>query len=79
MSEGMSRGAIVENDAEISPAKERIQCRMCGSEEVRRAFRRGYLQLNIFPLFGYYPWRCMTCGTRMMLRKRHRKKQDHAE
>jgi hypothetical protein len=30
-------------------------------------------------LFGYFPWSCMTCGARVMLRKRHRKKLAHAK
>ncbi|MGD0345181.1 MAG: hypothetical protein ABSA85_00410 [Terracidiphilus sp.] len=73
------RGAIAENDVGRSFAKEQIQCRMCGSAEMRRAFRHGFLQLSFYPLFGYFPWRCMTCGTRVMLRKRHRKTHNHAE
>ena len=75
----MVEGAIAENEFEMSSTSKRIQCRICGSYELRRAFRRGFMQLNIYPLFGYFPWRCRACGTRVMLHKRHSKKQHHAE
>ena len=80
MSEGMARGALAGDTAEMSSAKERVHCQKCGSDRVYRIFRNGYFQEKIYPLFGYYPWRCTKCGMRVMLRKRDRaKKQEHAE
>jgi DNA-directed RNA polymerase subunit RPC12/RpoP len=80
MSEGMARGALAGNLAEMSSTKKRVHCRECGSDRVYRVFRKGYFQEKIYPLFGYYPWRCMKCGVRVMLHKRDRaKKQDFAE
>lgn len=77
MSEGMVRGAVVEGVVSMSSAKEQIHCRVCGSDEMRHILRKGYLELNIYPLFGFFPWRCMMCGTHVLLRKRHRRKRRH--
>jgi DNA-directed RNA polymerase subunit RPC12/RpoP len=78
MSEAMARpvlaGNIVEvkagNKAEVDSANERVHCDECGSDEVYRIFRKGYFQEKIYPLFGFYPWRCKRCGLRLMLHKR---------
>lgn len=77
MSEGIVRGAVTENVVDMSSAKERIFCRMCSSDEMRRVLRQGFMRQNIYPLFGYFPWRCAKCGADVMLRKRHRKRQAH--
>ena len=31
---------------------------------------RAFFSRKIYPLFGFYPWRCKKCGLRLMLRKR---------
>jgi len=74
VSEGMARGTQAGNIAEMGSAKERVHCRECGGDKVYRVFRKGYFQEKVYPLFGYYPWRCMRCGVRVMLRKRDRVK-----
>lgn len=74
MSEGMARGALAGNIVEMSSTRERVYCQKCGSDKVHRVFRKGYLQEKIYPLFGYFPWRCMKCGERVMLRKRDKVK-----
>lgn len=80
MSEGIARGALAGNLVEMSSAKERVHCQKCDSDKVCRVFRKGFFQEKICPLFGYYPWRCMRCGLRVMLRKRDRAvKQDYVE
>ncbi len=80
MSEGMARGATAGNIVEMSPAKERVHCQECGSDKVHRVSREGFLQEKIYPLFGYYPWRCMRCGVHVVLRKRKRaRKPDSME
>lgn len=67
-------GKIVEvkavNVVEDNSAEERVLCDECGSDTVGRIFRKGFLQKRIYPLFGFYPWRCKGCGLRLMLRKR---------
>lgn len=72
MPEGTVQEALPGNAVKTEPVKERIYCHKCGSDRVRRVYREGYLQQRVYPLFGYFPWRCLTCGARVMLRKRHR-------
>lgn len=74
MSEGVVPGAVAESVPDLSPAKERIVCKVCTSDEMRRMKRQGFMQQNIYALLGYFPWRCVKCGTRAMLHKRHRRK-----
>ena len=57
---------------ETAVVKDRVNCRECGSGRVYRVKREGFLQERIYPLFGFYPWRCMTCREPMMLHKRNR-------
>ena len=71
MSEGMMRGAQAGNMAAMSSTKERVHCQKCGSDRVYRVVRKGYFQEKIYPLFGFYPWRCKKCGLCLMLRKRN--------
>lgn len=47
-----------------------MHCDDCGGDEVYRIFRKGFFQQKIYPLLGFYPWRCKKCGLRLMLRKR---------
>jgi len=56
--------------AETNVADAGIHCDECGRDEVYRIFRRGYFQEKIYPLLGFYPWRCKRCGLRLMLRNR---------
>ncbi|MDR3753542.1 MAG: hypothetical protein P4K93_00330 [Terracidiphilus sp.] len=67
-------GRIVEvkavNIVDENSANERVLCDDCGSDKVHRIFRKGFLQKRIYPLFGFYPWRCKGCGLRLMMRKR---------
>ncbi len=84
MAEGAAEGAVAqfdagELDAEKSIEKAPVYCTVCGSDRMRRVHRKGFLQLNIYPLLGYYPWRCGACGVRAMLRKRHRTKMRHSQ
>jgi DNA-directed RNA polymerase subunit RPC12/RpoP len=60
----------------MSPAsvKERVRCRECGSDKVLRVSRSGFFQLKIYPLFGFFPWRCSRCGHYVLLHKRRRLK-----
>jgi DNA-directed RNA polymerase subunit RPC12/RpoP len=70
MSEAMARPVLAGNIVEVNSASERVHCDECGSDEVYRTIRRGYFQEKIYPLFGFYPWRCKRCGLRLMMRKR---------
>lgn len=74
MSEEMVQEVLAENVAELRSAKEQVICQRCGRGRVHRVFREGFLQEIVYPWFGYYPWRCTTCGKVVMLRKRRRVK-----
>ncbi len=52
-----------------------VICRFCGSDRVYRLYREGFLQTRIYPLLGFYPWRCKTCATSMMLHKRKKERR----
>jgi hypothetical protein len=73
--EGAAPGAFAGELAETSDAKSQVQCKFCGNGRVFRIFREGYLQEKIYPIFGYYPWKCKTCGKSMMLRIRQKSKR----
>lgn len=45
-------------------------CKHCGSHRIYRVIREGYLQEKIFPMFGYYPWKCKNCKSRSLLKLR---------
>jgi hypothetical protein len=94
MSEAMARralagsfvkaGNIVEvkaaNLVNANAADVRVHCDECGSDEVYRIFRKGFFEERIYPLGGFYPWRCKGCGLRLMLRRRDlESKQDSTE
>ena len=65
-----THGVLAGELAGITKVKDRISCKQCGSNQVFRVFREGYLQEKIYPIFGFYPWKCKACGRGMMLRKR---------
>ena len=69
-SEGMALGTPAVNISETNVAAAGIHCDECSSHEVHRIFRRGYFEEKIYPLLGFYPWRCKRCGLRLMLRTR---------
>ena len=45
-------------------------CQDCGSQNLRRLARQGFLQQKVFPHFGLYPWECPTCRKTRLYRKR---------
>ena len=69
-SEGLTLGAtaVSMDGADFEDAG--LHCDECSSDEVYRIFRRGYFQEKIYPLLGFYPWRCKQCGLRLMMRER---------
>ncbi len=68
----VTQGVLTGEFVEMSADKDLIFCRKCGSGRVFRVYRKGFMQERIYPHFGYYPWRCMSCGDHVMLRKRNR-------
>ena len=67
---GVTAGKLVE----MTSVKERVYCRKCGSDKVYRLHRIGYLEEKIYPIFGFYPWRCTACGDHVMRHKRRKLK-----
>ena len=79
MSEAAIQEVVTETFVETSSKREKVSCQKCGSGKVRRVYRDGFLQTNIYPLLGYYPWRCTRCGYVVMLQKRRRAKVEIGE
>lgn len=80
MHEAGTQQALGKEIAHQSRPTDRAWCRYCGSDQVYRLYRQGFWQVRIFPLFGFYPWRCKVCSAEMMLHKRRLKKRStHAE
>ena len=72
MQQNVAQGTFAGKLVETAGAKTQVQCKHCGNGRIFRLFREGYLQERIYPIFGYYPWKCKTCGRSMMLRFRKR-------
>jgi hypothetical protein len=51
-----------------------MHCKDCGNP-LRRLARKGFLQLKVYPKFGYYPWECPICRTLVMVRKQYIRKR----
>lgn len=47
-----------------------VECQRCKDETMQRIRRRGFLQKRVYPLFGYYPWKCMRCKQLLFKRVR---------
>jgi predicted RNA-binding Zn-ribbon protein involved in translation (DUF1610 family) len=76
------RDALAGKPVEMDAHKVRVHCQKCGSDRVYRLEREGFMQKKIYPLFGYYPWRCKICREHVMLHKRKRawaKNKEHVE
>lgn len=59
---------------ESAATKGGVLCPRCGSDRIRRIERKGFLQRKVYPIFGYFPWRCSQCRAHvLMMRRRLRK------
>ena len=54
--------------------KTEVKCSRCG-QELRRLAREGFLQRRIYSLFGYYPWECSRCRSRVFVKKQYPRKK----
>jgi hypothetical protein len=51
-------------------------CPKCEDDhKLRRIQRKGFLQTRIYPLFGYYPWKCSECEILQLHRDRGERKR----
>jgi predicted RNA-binding Zn-ribbon protein involved in translation (DUF1610 family) len=48
-----------------------ITCPVCGHRALFRCERKGFLQSRFYPVFGFYPWSCISCRRTRLLRLRH--------
>ena len=79
MSDVVVQEVPTEKIVKASSRREKISCERCGSEKMHRVFREGFLQQHIYPFFGYFPWRCKTCGNLALMHKRHRGRAHEGE
>jgi hypothetical protein len=50
-------------------AEKRVKvCFWCRSKGFRRVNRTGFLRRHLLPLFGFFPWECMTCRRKSYFR-----------
>lgn len=54
----------------------RCVCPKCGGR-LHRLARKGFFQSGVYPRFGYYPWECLSCREKRMLRTRARRPASH--
>jgi hypothetical protein len=52
-------------------SKPEAQCPECG-RHLHRVERKGFFEIKILPLFGYYPWVCGVCRSHIYVRMRYR-------
>ena len=69
---GETRAVLAGELVQTTSRTVQLQCKRCGSDRLFRLFRKGFMREKIYPLFGYYPWKCKICCEEMMFRKRHR-------
>ncbi len=65
----VSNASISTTSASISELPPCV-CRVCGNQHLHRLARAGFLQKQIFPLFGFYPWECFVCRKTRLFRAR---------
>lgn len=74
-----SHTETVEGYADKTDASPKIPCPECGGDRTRRVERKGFLEMKVYPIFGYYPWICPDCKSTFLLRRRHRRKSKRRE
>ncbi len=52
------------------------RCSNCGSQDLRRVNRSGVWQRQILTFFGFYPWECVFCRERQLLRDEGKKRRN---
>lgn len=68
--------SAVESVAEEKTAKGHVlECPRCGGNDLKRVKRAGFVQERVYPIFGYYPWKCTKCLGNVLLKKRGQAKR----
>lgn len=55
-----------------------VSCPTCQMQTMRRVRRSGLLEKRIYPMFGYYPWECLSCGITKLFKDRGAKRSHQA-
>jgi DNA-directed RNA polymerase subunit RPC12/RpoP len=50
------------------------KCKRCGNV-LRRLKREGFLETSFFTFFGYFPWECPLCRSRVLVKKQYPRKK----
>lgn len=50
--------------------KQELECPKCHYRDVYRMKRVGFLQIFVYPWFGYFPWECGKCRKTYILKGR---------
>jgi len=67
-----THGALAAEPVKAAGTADRIHCTYCRSQRVFRVYRQGFFQEKIYPMFGFYPWKCKACSAYMLLHRRKR-------
>gem|GEM_PF-3002280 len=67
----------VADNTEMLTLRHRILCPECGCDRMTRIARVGLVRRFVYPMFGYFPWRCRRCGTIALLKHRYQRHRHH--
>jgi transposase-like protein len=56
-----------------------VVCPICKSNSAMRINRNGFLQRRVLGIFGFYPWKCGSCGSVFLYRKRGQRHSSKSE
>jgi len=54
-------GQTLPNSASAAGADLKVVCPRCGELRGSRVKRKGFMQKQVMPFFGYFPWQCGAC------------------
>jgi hypothetical protein len=54
-----------------------MQCTKCHHGKLTRTRRVGFFESNLLPFFGYFPWICSECKSRILLKGRGERVRSH--
>lgn len=52
-----------------------MHCTLCACKDMLRLRRTGFLETKLFPVFGFYPWKCPQCKAKQLLRSRGKRQR----
>ena len=70
-------GVVGATDDPIRQA--RMICPSCKQQTLQRDHRKNFMERVVFPWFHLYPWECVNCRTRKLLRIRAKRRRKTTE